>query len=156
MADTKDGERYHKCSSITSCYDFGAHKYSNDKCGADESCGTWRKKGDVLLQGCIKSQYCAATGMYEGHATTFKCPQGAKAAIPAGVSDVPQQAGGDTPAAAPGARTPLFDVMGYTDLDIVDGLAGLLGGIMKTDEKAHFANCYGGVPQIIEQFEAEF
>jgi len=53
-------------------------------------------------------------------------------------------------------RTPLFNFMGYTDLDIVDGVAGLFGGIMKTDEKVHFANCYGGIPQIITQFETEF
>lgn len=46
--------------------------------------------------------------------------------------------------------------MGYTDLDIVNGLAGLLGGMMKTDEKKHFAQCYGGIPRIVDQIKVEF
>ena len=49
LADTANKERVHQCSTVNSCYDFGAHTYSNDKCGMTESCGTWRKKGDVLL-----------------------------------------------------------------------------------------------------------
>lgn len=53
-------------------------------------------------------------------------------------------------------RTPLIEFMGYTDLDIVDGVAGLFGGMMKTDEKKHFSQCYGGIPQIVEQFKKEF
>lgn len=79
LSDTTDKERIHKCSTVASCYDFGAHTYSNDKCGIAESCGTWRKKGDVLLQGCIRSEFCGTEAEYEGHPTTYKCPQGAKA-----------------------------------------------------------------------------
>jgi hypothetical protein len=29
--------------------------------------------------------------------------------------------------------------MGYTDLDIVDGISGLSGGLMKSDEKVNFS-----------------
>jgi len=39
--------------------------------------------------------------------------------------------------------------MGYTDLDIVDGVSGLAGGITKSDEKVNFSECYGGVPNIV-------
>jgi len=78
LTDEKDKERIHKCSTVSSCYDFGAHSYSNDKCGMSESCGTWRKKGDVLLQGCIRSEFCDVDAEYEGHPTTYKCPNGKK------------------------------------------------------------------------------
>jgi len=151
LSDTKNKERIHECSTVSSCYDFGAHAYSNDKCGIAESCGTWRKKGDVLLQGCIRSEFCDANAEYEGHPTQYKCPQGAKALVHNKPSNVPEPVpagAGDRPvsptdpaAAGPDAlgRTPLFNVLGYTDLDILDGLAGLTGGLMKTSEKEHFS-----------------
>merc|ERR1712014_536610 len=99
MGDKTNKERIHECSTVTSCYDFGSHAYSNDKCGVAESCGTWRKKGDVLLQGCIRSEFCGTEAEYEGHPTTYKCPQGPKAlsktpsdtpsAVPANANDTP-------------------------------------------------------------------
>jgi len=160
LSDISDKERIHKCSTVGSCYDFGSHAYSNAKCGVAESCGTWRKKGDVLLQGCIRSEYCGVAAEYEGHPTAYKCPQGPKELKRNPTPKTPTPAGNDTPQSAEGpderedplGRTPLFSVMGYTDLDMVDGLAGLLGGMMKKDEKTHFGNCYGGIPQIAHQF----
>ena len=166
LNDATNKERIHECSTVSSCYDFGAHSYSNDKCGIAESCGTWRKKGDVLLQGCIRSDFCGTEAEYEGYGTTYNCPQGAKALakqntttepVPAGVSDRPVSPS-DPAAAGPDAmgRTPMFDLFGYSDLDIVDGAAGLASGLMKSDERAHFSNCYGGIPQIINQTMVEF
>lgn len=101
LTDSANKERIHECSTVNSCYDFGAHSYSNDKCGIAESCGTWRKKGDVLLQGCIRSEYCDVDAEYEGHATKYNCPQGAKKLVkpPARGADVPQSAG--VPAGTP-------------------------------------------------------
>jgi len=74
LADTANKERVHQCSTVNSCYDFGAHTYSNDKCGMTESCGTWRKKGDVLLQGCIRSEFCDLDAEYEKNPTKYNCP----------------------------------------------------------------------------------
>jgi len=103
LADEKNKERIHECSTVNSCYDFGAHAYSNDKCGMTESCGTWRKKGDVLLQGCIRSEYCGTDAEYEGHATKYNCPQGAKKLVkppikkPTDPEEVPTSVPAETP-----------------------------------------------------------
>jgi len=46
--------------------------------------------------------------------------------------------------------------MGYTDLDFIDGFAGIASGLMKNDQRKAFSDCYEGAPKILEQTMAEF
>lgn len=40
--DSPEIKNINRCSSLSPCYDFGAKKYSNLKCGLRESCGKFR------------------------------------------------------------------------------------------------------------------
>lgn len=45
--------------------------------------------------------------------------------------------------------------MGYTDLDILDAVEGLMGGLMKKDVRNTYNTCYEGVPKIVMQVKDE-
>jgi hypothetical protein len=44
----------------------------------------------------------------------------------------------------------LFSLAGYSDLDILDGIEGLAGGLMKKDVRGSFDTCYEGIPRIVK------
>jgi len=127
-------------------------------CQEPESCGTWRNENGDLHHGCIITEYCGTVAEYHGHPTTFNCPQGPKISRPKKTEEpVPARADEEIPVSLDElGRKSLFSLMGYSDLDIVDGVAGLLGGMMNTDERVHLSNCYGGIPDIVDQFKHEF
>lgn len=107
------------------------------------------------------SEYCGIDAEYEKHPTKYNCPQGAKRIIKKPATPVtPDTTPSTTPATTPTrpdpknttpatpatpdatlkpdskGRTPLFNLLGYTDLDILDGLSGLAGGLMKKDVRS--------------------
>ena len=44
-----------------------------------------------------------------------------------------------------------FELWGYTDLMVVDGIEGLASGLFDKDVRPKYDTCYEGMPTIIEQ-----
>ena len=68
-----DDNRVEKCSTLTKCYNPSTFQYDNSECkSANEACARW----GVTSTGCIHSNYCGTSGLFNGVNTNFKCPNG--------------------------------------------------------------------------------
>lgn len=54
-----------------------------------------------------------------------------------------------------GDQTPLFEWMGYSDLDIVQGVEGVVSGLSKKDVREKYDTCYMGIPTMAVQLKSE-